>query len=81
MARQEILQGAAFCGGVTARTGHLREPELGFRGQLAALGFRLSIQALGSCDIPELLELHLGCGDACHAGLDAVRVEFDDLRV
>jgi hypothetical protein len=81
MARQEILQGAAFCGGVTAGASHLRQPELGFRGQLTTLGFRLSIQALGSCDVPELLELHLGSGNTCRARLDAARVEFDYLRV
>ena len=81
MARQEILQGAAFCWGVTASASHLREPELGFRCQLTALGFRLSIQALGSCNVTELLELHLGGGNACRARLDAVRVKFDYLRV
>lgn len=81
MARQEILQGAAFCGGITTGARHLRKPELGFCGQLTTLGSCLSVQALGSCDVPELLELHLGGGYACRARLDAVRVQFDYLRV
>jgi hypothetical protein len=81
MARQEILQRLAFARGVATRASHLRETKLGLRRELTTLGLCLSIQALGSCDVSQVIQLDLGSGDAGHAGLHAARIELDHLQV
>jgi hypothetical protein len=81
MARQKILQRLAFARGVATHASHLREAKLGLRRELTTLGLCLSIQALGSCDVSQVIQLDLRCGDTGHAGLYAVGVELDHLQV
>src|SRR4029077_11914269 len=70
----ELLEGAPLPARLGTSTVHLREAKLGLRRELTASCFGLSIQLLGSCDVPELFQTHLSRRDACDRRWHAVRI-------